>query len=110
MTQAALQHLDAVPFGERKRTEAPLANLSCMGIGDTAWVIALALEDEMAAWLRAVGVGEGECITVLRRAALGGPIHVRTGSGGEFALHRTLARSVILRAVSKSERDRESAA
>ena len=53
----------------------------------------------MAGWLRAVGIGERERVTVLRRAAFGGPIHVRTSSGGEFALHRALAASVIIRRI-----------
>jgi ferrous iron transport protein A len=45
-------------------------------------------------WLRAVGIFEGERVEVLRRAAFGGPLHLRTGSGGEFALDRTLAASI----------------
>lgn len=45
-------------------------------------------------WLRAVGIFEGERVQVLRRAAFGGPLHLRTGSGGEFALDRTLASSI----------------
>lgn len=45
-------------------------------------------------WLRAVGIFEGEEVVVLRRAAFGGPLHLRTGSGGEFALDRTLASSI----------------
>jgi len=45
-------------------------------------------------WLRAVGIFEGEKVLVLRRAAFGGPLHLRTGSGGEFALDRTLASSI----------------
>jgi ferrous iron transport protein A len=45
-------------------------------------------------WLRAVCIFEGEKVLVLRRAAFGGPLHLRTGSGGEFALDRTLASSI----------------
>jgi Fe2+ transport system protein FeoA len=32
----------------------------------------------------------------LRRAVLGGPIHVRTGSGGEFAVARELASKIVV--------------
>jgi len=99
MTQAALLPLDTARFRERSSAEALPANLSGIGVGDTARVIELALEADLAAWLRAVGINEGERVTVLRRAAFGGPIHVRTSSGGEFALHRALARSVIIRLV-----------
>lgn len=49
------------------------------------------LDGEAAAWLAAVGLHEGEQLTVLRRAALGGPLHVRTSSGGEFAVAREVA-------------------
>lgn len=62
-------------------------------------VVSLALEDDLVAWLRAVGIAEGERVIVLRRAAFGGPLHVRTSSGGEFALHRSLARSIFIRSV-----------
>ncbi len=49
------------------------------------------LEDEAGAWLAAVGLHEGEGLVILRRAALGGPLHVRTSSGGEFAIAREVA-------------------
>jgi ferrous iron transport protein A len=54
-------------------------------------ISALELEGEAAAWLGAVGLHEGEELVVLRRAALGGPLHVRTGGGGEFAVARDVA-------------------
>lgn len=49
------------------------------------------LETEAKAWLDAVGLHEGEELVVLRRAAFGGPLHVRTSSGGEFAVAHELA-------------------
>jgi len=52
------------------------------------------LEADVAAWLDAVGLHEGEHVTVIRRAALGGPLHVRTSSGGEFAVAREVASSI----------------
>jgi ferrous iron transport protein A len=52
------------------------------------------LEGEAAAWLGAVGLHEGEELTVLRRAALGGPLHVCCHNGGEFAVARDVARHI----------------
>ena len=75
--------------------------LSDIPRGSEVHVVALALEEDLAAWLRAVGIGEGDTLTVLRRAAFGGPIHVRTSSGGEFALNRSLALSIHIRRVTE---------
>jgi ferrous iron transport protein A len=83
-----------------------MSQLSSLSPGDTACVVELALEPEMAAWLRAVGIRERENVTVLRRAAFGGPIHVRTSSGGEFALHRALAASVLTEPVTPDREPR----
>ncbi len=60
----------------------------------TARITALALDAAVARRLRAVGVFEDEAIVVLRRAPFGGPIHVRTSSGGEFALDRRIALAI----------------
>lgn len=49
------------------------------------------LDDDVASWLAAVGLANGEEVVVLRRAVLGGPLHVRTASGGEFAVAREVA-------------------
>lgn len=57
-------------------------------------VSAINLGEAEAAWVRAVGIYEGELVSVLRRAAFGGPLHVRTGCGGEFALDRALAAAI----------------
>jgi ferrous iron transport protein A len=64
----------------------------------TARVTALALDAAAARRLRAVGVFEDEAIVVLRRAPFGGPIHVRTSSGGEFALDRRIALAIDVEA------------
>ena len=63
-------------------------------LASTARVVALALDGAAACRLRAVGVFEGEAIMVLRRAPFGGPVHVRTSSGGEFALDRRIANAI----------------
>jgi ferrous iron transport protein A len=57
------------------------------------------LEGEAGAWLAAVGLHEGEELVVLRRAAFGGPLHVRTSSGGEFAVAREVASQIRVRDV-----------
>jgi Fe2+ transport system protein FeoA len=95
MSQAALFSFEAVVAASP--SEASAAGLSAVAVGATAEVVALALEPDLAGWLRAVGISEGDRVTVLRRAVFGGPIHVRTSSGGEFALHRSLAASVMTR-------------
>jgi ferrous iron transport protein A len=79
--------------------------LAEIAIGVSAQVGAVGLDADVSAWLAAVGIAAGESVVVLRRGAFGGPIHVRTGSGGEFAVARTLARSIMLaEAVSASEK------
>ncbi|MGH7285302.1 MAG: FeoA family protein [Polyangiaceae bacterium] len=65
-----------------------------MKIGSSATVLALDMDPQLAAWLRAVGIGEGDRIDVLRAGAFGGPLHVRNASGGELAINRQLARSI----------------
>lgn len=63
-------------------------------------IVAIELADDegggSAAWLAAVGLHEGEGVTVLRRAIFGGPLHVRTASGGEFAVARELATHIVV--------------
>ncbi len=68
-----------------------------IGVGVSACVDTISLDADVSAWLAAVGIAAGESIVVLRRAAFGGPIHVRTGSGGEFAVARALAKSITMR-------------
>jgi ferrous iron transport protein A len=69
----------------------PLASLAT---GTWATVRALrAAEDELG-WLRAIGLFEGQRVTVLRRAPWGGPLHVRVSSGGEFAVDRAIATEI----------------
>jgi ferrous iron transport protein A len=58
--------------------------------------VRIAQEEEHAAWLRAVGMHEDAEVTVLRRAPFGGPIHLRSIDGGEFAIHRDLARCIFV--------------
>lgn len=59
-------------------------------------IVRVALDDDVAAWLAAVGLQGGEELVVLRRAAFGGPLHVRTSAGGEFAVARELAARIAV--------------
>ena len=59
-------------------------------------ITAIELEGEAAAWVEAVGLHAGEELVVLRRAVLGGPLHVRTGGGGEFAVAREVAGKIAV--------------
>lgn len=65
--------------------------LATATLGTSVRIVGVALDARVAAWLAAIGLQEGEEVTVLRRAALGGPLHVRTSSGGEFAVAREIA-------------------
>ena len=75
-----------------------LRTLADLAVGASGLVADIALDVREADWLRAVGLFEGTRVTVLRRAPLGGPLHVRTTSGAEFAVDRQLARAVAVSA------------
>jgi ferrous iron transport protein A len=73
-------------------------SLADASIGRRLRITRVELEDDVAAWLGAVGLTAGDELVVLRRAALGGPLHVRTASGGEFAVARELAAKIAVEA------------
>lgn len=109
MSHVATLPLDAALSEPASSDEA--LPLSGVAVGESAIVVKLLLEEDVAGWLRAVGISEGERVTVLRWAVFGGPIHLRTSSGGEFALHRSLAASVMIRKIARTalgEHDGES--
>jgi ferrous iron transport protein A len=56
----------------------------------------VALDREAKDWLDAVGIHDGVELVVVRRAIFGGPLHVRTTSGGEFAIARELAAKITV--------------
>lgn len=66
-------------------------SLASADLGQPLRIEKVDLEADVAAWLDAVGLHPGEGVVVIRRAALGGPLHVRTASGGEFAVAREVA-------------------
>src|SRR5689334_12559514 len=73
------------------------ASLATMAPGADVRVVSIVLESDMAAYVGAVGIREGDRLVVLRHAAFGGPVHVRTRAGGEFALARSLAAAILVR-------------
>lgn len=71
-----------------------MTSLASLSPDHSAAITALRMAEREAAWLRAIGLGEGNTVTVLRRAPLGGPLHVRVSGGAELAVDRELARLV----------------
>ena len=67
------------------------SSLASAKVGQRVRIVTAHLDADLAAWIHAVGISPGEEVEVLRRAALGGPLHVRTSSGGEFAVAREIA-------------------
>jgi ferrous iron transport protein A len=82
----------------RRMSSVPPSSLAALSPGQGGTITALSLSEREAAWLRAVGLGEGVAVTVLRRAPFGGPLHLRTAGGAELAVDRSLARHVTLSA------------
>ncbi len=72
--------------------------LSEADIGRPVRIAKVDLDEDVAAWLGAVGLDVGDELVVLRRAIFGGPLHVRTSSGGEFAVARELAAKIATEA------------
>jgi ferrous iron transport protein A len=66
-------------------------------VGETVVVTRVDLEPELRGWLGGVGIVEGEELTLLRRAMLGGPLHVRLAEGGELAVARDVAAHIVVR-------------
>ncbi len=77
-----------------------MRSLATADIGEPVCIVSAELDEDIAAWLAAVGLAAGEEVTVLRRGALGGPLHVRIGSGGEFAVAREVADKLRVEIVS----------
>lgn len=70
------------------------ASLASADTGRRVRIVSVDLDAESTGWLGAVGLHVGEELVVLRRALFGGPLHVRTAAGGEFAVARELARNI----------------
>jgi ferrous iron transport protein A len=89
----ALSSLPAARITDRT-PELDQPRLATTSPGQKVRILRIAQDEEFAAWLRAVGMHENAEVTVLRRAPFGGPIHLRSHDGGEFAIHRDLARCI----------------
>ena len=75
-----------------------MSSLATVEIGQSVRIVKADLDEDVAAWLAPVGLAEGEEVVVLRRAALGGPLHVRLAAGGELAVAREIAQKLTTRA------------
>jgi ferrous iron transport protein A len=74
--------------------DRPTPALDALPVGGQGVVAGLDVPGEEASLLRAMGIAEGQTVSLLRVGLGGDPLHVRLGSGGEFALARPLARAV----------------
>ena len=81
---------------------AETTSLAALEPGATGAVVDISLDADLASWLEAIGIGRGDRVEVLRRAAFGGPIHLRTHTGGEFAVDRGLAKAIRVEALRRS--------
>ena len=68
-------------------------SLDCLPCGQHAFIKGVALDRELRTRLTALGLEAGKVIQVLRRASLGGPLHVRVGTT-EIILRRHEAASI----------------
>ncbi len=87
-----------------RASEPHAARLATTALGVAVRIVRIEQEEEHAAWLRAVGLHEGAVVTVLRLAPFGGPLHLRSTDGGEFAIHRDLARCIAVAPVDAAPR------
>jgi Fe2+ transport system protein FeoA len=77
--------------------EEELCALSGLRCPQRAVIVEFRVDPSEVVWLRAVGLARGDEVEVLRQGPLGGPVHVRTPEGGEFALDRRLASRIDVR-------------
>ena len=70
-------------------------NLESLPCGQSARIEALTVESDLHARLSALGLRHGKWIQVVRRAVLGGPLHVRVGTT-EIILRRKEAAQIQL--------------
>ncbi len=75
-----------------------MSTLAALPPGRSAPITALRLETAEAKPTAGSYGFEGVEVTVLRLAPLGGPLHLRTSSGAELAIERSLAAAVEVQA------------
>lgn len=70
-----------------------LAELSALPLGTTASILGVTAETGLELRLQALGFRVGKQISVIRKAWLGGPLHVRIGTT-EVIMRRSDARAI----------------
>jgi ferrous iron transport protein A len=68
-------------------------NLECLPCGQYAYIKGVHVEGDLRTRLTALGLEAGKEVQVLRRAGLGGPLHVRVGTT-EIILRRNEAANI----------------
>jgi ferrous iron transport protein A len=81
-------------MGSGKTSETCL--LTDIALGEEASIAALDTDASTQHYLRSVGLREGDVVVVVRKGALGGPLHVRSQCGGDFALARDVAELIAV--------------
>ncbi|MFM7024661.1 MAG: ferrous iron transport protein A [Limnohabitans sp.] len=67
-------------------------NLDSLPCGQNACIETMTFESELQARLSALGLRHGKWVQVIRRAGLGGPLHVRVGTTDIILRRREAAR------------------
>lgn len=70
--------------------------LATMRSGERGRVARVDVSPEVSRWLGALGIAPGTALTLLRRGLWGGPLHLRSDAGAEFAIASSLAAEVVL--------------
>lgn len=86
-----------------------VTSLEALAPQSSALITGLRLAEREAAWLRAIGLGEGMTVVVLRRAPLRGPLHVRVSGGAELAVDRELARHIDVEVEAEASKEQAAA-
>jgi ferrous iron transport protein A len=79
-----------------KEHQMSLAELSALPMGTTASILGVNAETALEHRLQALGFRVGKQISVIRKAWLGGPLHIRIGTT-EVIMRRCDARSIQVR-------------
>jgi ferrous iron transport protein A len=72
--------------------------LSRINVGEAVAIHHVRGEASVIAWLAAVGLSQGEVVTIVRRAPFGGPLHVRSDAGAELAIALEIADAIEVEA------------
>jgi Fe2+ transport system protein FeoA len=59
-------------------------------------ILHIRTKDSCAAYLSAMGIGEGDEVEVVRRAPFGGPVQVRLPQGAEFVVGNDVAERITV--------------